>query len=137
MALYFDSCYSNFHRIIQATSDISQNGDDAIELFHNGTVIETFGDINVDGSGEPWEYMDSWAYKLGPTVGSPGPTSFSGFDWSFGVVNCTDGSTTTQSSSCPYPFCSGGNHSTSSIYLRRYFKSEYCYYLPKWWYGRS
>ena len=109
MALYFDSCYSDFHRIIQATSDISQNGDDAIELFHNGTVVETFGDINVDGTGEPWEYMDSWAYKLGPTTGSPGPTSFSGFDWSFGVVNCTDGSTTTQSSSCPYPFCSGGN----------------------------
>ena len=109
MAMYFDSCYSNFHRIIQASSDISQNGDDAIELFHNGVVIETFGDINVDGSGEPWEYMDSWAYKLGPTIGTPGPTSFSGFDWSFGVVNCTDGSTTTQSSSCPYPFCSGGN----------------------------
>ena len=28
---------------------ISQNGDDAIELFYNGNVIETFGDINVDG----------------------------------------------------------------------------------------
>ena len=109
MAMYFDSCFSNFHHVLLATNSISQNGDDAIELFHNGTVIETFGDINVDGSGEPWEYMDSWAYKLGPTVGTPGPTSFSGFDWSFGVVNCTDGSTTTQSSSCPYPFCSGGN----------------------------
>jgi len=105
MALYFDSCYSSFDHVILATSDISQNGDDAIELFFNGTVIETFGDINVDGTGEAWEYVDTWAYKLGPTVGTPGPTSFSGFDWSIGAINCTDGSTTTQSSSCPYPLC--------------------------------
>ena len=105
MSMYFDSCFSSFHHVILANSDISQNGDDAIELFFNGTVIETFGDINVDGTGEPWEYMDSWAYKLGPTVGTPGPISFSGFDWSFGAVNCTDGSTTTQTSSCPYPLC--------------------------------
>ena len=105
MALYFDSCYSNFHHVIMASNDISQNGDDAIELFKNSNLIETFGDTLVDGTGEPWEYMDSWAYKLGPTVGTPGPTSFSGFDWSFGAVNCTDGSTTTQSSSCPYPLC--------------------------------
>ena len=28
------------------------NGDDAVELFHNGTVIDTFGDINTDGNGE-------------------------------------------------------------------------------------
>ncbi len=117
MAMYFDSCFSNFHHVLLATNSISQNGDDAIELFHNGTVIETFGDINVDGSGEPWEYMDSWAYKLGPTIGTPGPTSFSGFDWSFGVVNCTDGSTTTQSSSCPYPFCSGGNPPPPSSFV--------------------
>ena len=109
MALYFDSCFSNFHHVLLATNSISQNGDDAIELFKNGNVIETFGDINVDGTGEPWEYSDSWAFKLGPTVGVPSPISFSGFDWSFGVVNCSDGSTTTLSSSCPYPLCTGGN----------------------------
>ena len=34
------------------------NGDDAIELFQNGGVVDVFGDINVDGSGEPWEYLD-------------------------------------------------------------------------------
>ena len=109
MAMYFDSCFSNFHHVLLATNSISQNGDDAIELFKNGNVIETFGDINVDGTGEPWEYSDSWAFKLGPTVGVPSPISFSGFDWSFGVVNCSDGSTTTLSSSCPYPLCTGGN----------------------------
>ena len=63
MSSYFDSCYSNFDHVLLGTSSISQNGDDAIELFYYGSVIETFGDINVDGTGQPWEYMDSWAYK--------------------------------------------------------------------------
>ena len=27
------------------------NGDDAVELFHNGVAVDVFGDINVDGSG--------------------------------------------------------------------------------------
>ena len=37
--------------------DVSQNGDDAIELFEQGVVIETFGDIDVDGSGQEWDYV--------------------------------------------------------------------------------
>ena len=86
--------------MLVGTSSISQNGDDAIELFYNGNVIETFGDINVDGTGQPWEYMDSWAYK-----DSSGTVSFSGGNWIFGGVNCTDGSTTTFNSTCPYPLC--------------------------------
>ena len=53
-------------------------------------VVETFGDINVDGSGTAWEYMDSWAYK-----DTSGSVTFSGNNWIFGGVNCTHGSTTT------------------------------------------
>jgi hypothetical protein len=30
------------------------NGDDAIELFTNGSVSDVFGDINTDGTGQPW-----------------------------------------------------------------------------------
>ena len=37
--------------IMLASSDIGQNGDDAIELFYNGEVIETFGDVDTDGTG--------------------------------------------------------------------------------------
>ena len=36
------------------------NGDDAIELFQNGVVIDVFGDIDTDGTGEPWDYEDGW-----------------------------------------------------------------------------
>ena len=92
MTAYFDACYNEFDHVLVATSSISQNGDDAIELFYNGNVIETFGDINVDGTGTPWDYMDSWAYKVDGL-------------WTYWGVDCTDGSTTTSTSNCPYPLC--------------------------------
>ena len=85
------NAYSNFDYVFLANSDISQNGDDAIELFYNQEVIETFGDVNVDGTGESWEYVDSWAYKVNG-------------EWTYGELDCTDGSITTCESSCPYPF---------------------------------
>ena len=39
------------------------NGDDAIELFKNGSVIDILGDINVDGTGTAWDHLDGWAYR--------------------------------------------------------------------------
>ena len=95
MESYFSDCYSNFEHVLVAGSSISQNGDDAIELYEGETVIETFGDVNVSGSGESWEYTDSWAYKVGDS-------------WSYGGVNCSDDSQTTLSSNCIYPMCDSG-----------------------------
>ena len=93
MSAYFAGCYAEFEHVFMGNSSIIQNGDDAIELFELETVIETFGDINVDGSGEEWEYTDSWAYKVDGV-------------WTYGEVNCTDGTQTTYDSDCPYPLCS-------------------------------
>ena len=45
------------------SSAASINGDDAIELFQNGSVVDVYGDINVDGSGQIWDYLDGWAYR--------------------------------------------------------------------------
>ena len=104
MATYFNSCFSQFDHVLAATNAISQNGNDAIELYEDSIVIETFGDINVDGTGLAWEYLDSWAYK-----DPSGGVTFSGGNWIFGGVECTIGSLTTQSSSCPYPSCSSGS----------------------------
>ena len=95
MSAYFADCYSAFDIIMIANGNISQNGDDAIELYEGETVIETFGDVDVSGTGEVWEYIDSWAYKVGDT-------------WTYGAVNCTDGSQTTLSSNCIYPICDTG-----------------------------
>lgn len=44
-------------------SGLNFNGDDAIELFCHGQVIDVFGDINNDGTGRPWEYTNGWAYR--------------------------------------------------------------------------
>lgn len=89
--------FNLFDEFLVASTDISQNGDDAIELYKNGAVVETFGDVAVDGTGEAWEYTDSWAYKN--TLGAVWPTG-----WDYGGVDCTDGSTTTFDSTCVYPF---------------------------------
>lgn len=91
IATYYGNCYNNFDLVLQ-DDFVSQNGDDAIELFHQGNVIETFGDANVDGTGQSWEYAGSWAYK------TPGA-------WINGALDCAATATDNSSSSCPYPFC--------------------------------
>ena len=77
--------------VLEASTSISHNGDDAIELFYNAEVIETFGDIDTDGTGQPWEYLDSWAYKVEG-------------NWTYGEVNTTDNTETICDASTPYPF---------------------------------
>ncbi|RLJ60170.1 putative extracellular nuclease [Litoreibacter meonggei] len=84
-------------------SALSVNGDDAIELFQNGTVIDLFGDINVDGTGQAWEYLDGW------TARNPGSTASASFDisqWSFSGPNAFDGQATNASASTPFPTAS-------------------------------
>jgi hypothetical protein len=92
---YFDACYGEFEHVLAANGNIGQNGDDAIELFESSTVIGTFGNLNVDGTGEDWEYTDSWAYKVDGA-------------WTYGGVNCTDGTATIYDSNCLYPLCPAG-----------------------------
>ena len=92
MSAYFADCYGEFEIVLVGSSAISQNGDDAIELFEGAEVIETFGELDVDGTGQPWEYTDSWAYKVDD-------------EWTYGGVNCTDGTTNFTEASCPYPLC--------------------------------
>ncbi len=93
MAEYYGaSCYSKF-TYVYVDSYCSQNGDDAIEVFKDGSVIETYGDANVDGTGQGWEYTGAWGFK-----GDNGK-------WSTGELGCTSGATSNSASSCPYPFC--------------------------------
>ena len=78
------------------------NGDDAIELFENGNVIDTFGDINTDGNGEPWEYLDGWASRLAPS--GPDGATFVLDNWVFSGANALDGETTNDTAVTPCPF---------------------------------
>jgi len=77
------------------------NGDDAVELFQNGQVIDTFGDINTDGSGEDWDYLDGWAYRKDNT--GPDGSNFVISNWTFSGVNVNDDQTDNSSATTPFP----------------------------------
>jgi hypothetical protein len=77
------------------------NGDDAIELFMSGSVVDVFGDINLAGTGEPWEYLDGWAYRVDET--GPDGTLFVLANWFFSGINALDGETTNATAAVPFP----------------------------------
>ncbi len=77
------------------------NGDDALELFSEGVVIDTFGDINTDGSGTPWDYLDGWAYRTDST--GPDGATFTDSNWIFSGANAVDGCSSNSSCSSVFP----------------------------------
>ena len=68
------------------------NGDDAIVLYRSGAIVDVFGQPGVDGTGQPWEHLDGWAYRRGGT-GQDGAT-FVLDNWRFSGVDALDGLTT-------------------------------------------
>jgi len=77
------------------------NGDDAIELFTSGSVTDVFGDINVDGTGQPWDHVDGWAYRNDAT--GPDGSTFVLANWSFSGPNALDGETSNGTAVTPFP----------------------------------
>ena len=90
-----------------AGSAMGINGDDAVELFENGSVIDVFGDINMDGTGEPWDHVDGWAYRVDGT-GPDGSTFVLG-NWFFSGPDALDGETSNGTAANPIPV---GTYST-------------------------
>jgi hypothetical protein len=90
-ANYFEGCYAKFDRVFTSTG-VTSNGDDTIELFKNGVLIETYGQLGVDGTGMVWDYTGSWAYKVSGA-------------WTYGGAGCTTGAATNATASCVYSFC--------------------------------
>ena len=82
---------------------MSINGDDAIELCENGNVVDTFGDINMDGTGSPWDYLDGWAKRLNST--GPDGINFDIAAWTFSGIDTLEGDT---NDACLIPFVLGG-----------------------------
>lgn len=80
---------------------MSINGDDAIELFRNGEVVDIFGDINVDGTGQPWEYLDGWAYRVNGT--GPDGSTFVPSNWTYSGVGELEGGMTNSTVNSPFP----------------------------------
>ena len=88
---YFGDCFATFDHLVP-DGGVTSNGDDTIELFKNATLIETYGQLGVDGTGMIWDYTDSWAAKVN-TV------------WTYGGAGCSLGAASNDSSPCPYVLC--------------------------------
>lgn len=88
---YFEGCYAKFDHVIPSTG-VTSNGDDTIELFKDNVLIETYGELGVDGTGMVWDYDNTWAYKVSGV-------------WTYGAVGCSTSATTNATSTCPYTFC--------------------------------
>jgi hypothetical protein len=53
--------------------DLDVNGNDAIELYREGVVIDLFGESDDNGAGTAWNYADGYAYRdshTGPNHGA-------------------------------------------------------------------
>ena len=109
---------SNLFDVVIAHSQPSMNGNDFVTLTETAdatnTPIDTFGvygdNPDTTGSGcdyttdpDCWDHEDAWAYK-----GSDGV-------WTYGAVNCTDGTITTWDSDCVYPFAADLTHNPRSV----------------------
>ena len=95
---------------------LGYNGDDAFELFYNDVLIDVYGDQNVDGSGQDWEYTDGWVHrKNGKTLSA----TFNANDWDLSGVNVTDDFyTNALNTTNPYPLATySAEASPTSVYL--------------------
>jgi uncharacterized protein len=80
------------------------NGDDAIELFKNGSVIDVFGEITyAGGTGalQPWNHADGWAYRTNNT--GPDGSTFAIDNWYFSGRDALDGETSNATAAVPFP----------------------------------
>ena len=106
--LYLTSDSASFHDFFgfaptMISGSASINGDDAVELFcKQGThaVIDVFGEPNVDGTGEIWEYTDGWTYRKDETIADG---NFTSSNWTFGGLNALEGGITNEEANVPFP----------------------------------
>lgn len=66
----------------------SINGDDPLVLSLNSIAVDSFGVVGVDGTGQPWDYLDGWAYRNDST--GPDGSTFQLANWTFSGINALD-----------------------------------------------
>lgn len=94
------------------TSAMGINGDDAVELFHNGTVIDVFGDPDVNGDGEVWDYTDGWAYRVSSTNAA---VPFDSANWMYSGLGGLDGESTNDTAANPVPIGTYSNPVSNTV----------------------
>ena len=77
------------------------NGDDVLMLLDapyvadsmldTATIADVYGVFGVDGSGEAWEYQDTYAFRDPSITSSTSSSTFDIAEWTVGMVNDFDG----------------------------------------------
>ena len=75
------------------------DGDDAIVLYKNDTIVDVFGTPGKDGSGELWDYTLGWAYRKDGRIYS---ATFNVNDWKT-CRGCSLGSSFNDEMDNPFP----------------------------------
>jgi hypothetical protein len=91
--------YFGFNPDFTGMGSMNNNGDDAVGLFLNSSLVDMYGEDQTDGSGSAWEYENGWAYRkdnTGPNV------TFNTSDWTF-ANGVFDGAGTNGAASSPMP----------------------------------
>jgi hypothetical protein len=72
------------------SSTLNLNGDDRLRIINTATsvVIDQFGVSDVDGTGTPWEWVDTYAKRVNGTGPDAG---FIQANWIFSPINTLDG----------------------------------------------
>jgi len=91
----YDFSYGNSANLISGI--ITGTGNDAYFLSLDNTdntslknsMVDIYGEIDVDGTGDPWEYEDSRAYRNNPTIKNAN-TTWTAAEW---TVSSTDQNT--------------------------------------------
>lgn len=77
------------------------NGNDAIELFCDGAVVDVFGEVSFTDSNQPWLHTDGWAYRNSNT--GPDGATFVLSNWTFSGRNALDNESSNDTATTPFP----------------------------------
>lgn len=86
-------------------------GNDAIELFEHGRVIDVYGETDIDGAGQAYDYESGWAVRI--EEGGPGGSTFEITDWIISGVGELTG-VVNDSCAMPYPLGQYSNSNTET-----------------------
>jgi len=79
---------------------INVNGNDAVALYKNNSMIDVFGAPNINGKGSDWDYTNGFAYRKPNT---PNKIQFEASDWTFSGPNAWDGIAENAKATIPFP----------------------------------
>ncbi len=97
----FFGIHADFQDAPSGSQAMNFNGNDAVELYEQGQIIDIYGDPNVNGTNTPWDYVDTWVYRNCST--GPDSTVFQIGNWTIAPKNNFDNQTTNAGSPVPMP----------------------------------